>query len=97
MIVYEQPLWYQIIKVKIPLLYSYLIASFSSGIGLAFKVGVMAEILGQVNNGIGKKLQWSYLNIDMIGVFAWTLWLILLLLVLEKGIVYLIGIVRKNG
>ena len=46
----------------------------------------MAEILGQVPDGIGKKLQWSYLNIEMAEVFAWTIWLIILLVLLEHGL-----------
>ena len=86
MILYPQSLWRQIVKVELPLLKPYLAASYESGIGLAFKVGVMAEILGQVPDGIGKKLQWSYLNIEMAEVFAWTIWLIILLVLLEHGL-----------
>ena len=86
MILYPQSLWRQIVKVELPLLKPYLAASYESGIGLAFKVGVMAEILGQVPDGNGKKLQWSYMNIEMAEVFAWTIWLIILLVLLEHGL-----------
>lgn len=77
--------WEQIFKVDIPMMKPYINTSLASGIGLAFKVGVMAEILGQVDNGIGRELQYCRNNLDMAGIFAWTIWIILLLVILERG------------
>lgn len=76
----------QIIKIDLPMLKPFIAASMSSGIGLAFKVGVMAEILGQVDQGIGRELQYCRINLDMAGIFAWTIWIIILLVILEQGL-----------
>ncbi|MEG2507123.1 MAG: ABC transporter permease subunit [Longicatena sp.] len=74
---------YQIWYVYIPLLQSAMQASLSNGISLAFKVGVMAEIIGQVQTGVGRQLNLCRLNSDMTGIFAWTGWIILVLLFME--------------
>ena len=76
--------WYRMIfRVYLPCIESYIMASLSNGIGLAFKVGVMAEILGSVSPGIGRQFQICRINLDMTGIFAWTLWIIIILYILE--------------
>lgn len=82
--VYPAPRWYAIKNMYLPHLTPYLFASMSAGISLSFKVGIMAEILGQVKIGIGRQLNICRLNLDMAGVFAWTIWIILILFILEK-------------
>ena len=51
---------------------------------MAFKVGVMAEILGQVSVGVGRQMQLARLNFDLVSVLAWTGWIILLLFVFDQ-------------
>ena len=75
---------YAIIKVYLPLISNYIYASLSNGIGLTFKVGIMAEILGSVSPGLGRQFQICRINVDMIGIFAWTIWLIIFLMIIEK-------------
>ena len=58
-------------------------ASLSNGISLTFKVGVMSEIMGQVPMGIGRQMNLCRLTSDMTGVFAWTGWIILILLLMD--------------
>ncbi|MEG0980831.1 MAG: ABC transporter permease subunit [Erysipelotrichaceae bacterium] len=84
--IYPLSKWQQIIKIDLPMLRPFISASLSSGVGLAFKVGVMAEILGQVDQGIGRELQYCRINLDMAGIFAWTIWIIILLVVLEQAL-----------
>ena len=80
---YPEKTSYRLWKVYIPLLKTEMISSFSNGLSLTFKVGVMAEILGQVQFGIGRQLNLCRITSDMIGIFAWTLWIILILLSIE--------------
>lgn len=82
--IYPAPRIDTIRNVYLPHLRNYLIAATNSGISLAFKVGIMAEILGQVSIGIGRQLNICRLNLDMAGVFAWTIWIIAILYVFEK-------------
>ena len=80
---YPEKTSYRLWKVYIPLLKTEMISSFSNGLSLTFKVGVMAEILGQVQFGIGRQLNLCRITSDMVGIFAWTLWIILILLSIE--------------
>lgn len=81
--IYPQGFFDSIFRVYLPLISNYILASLSVGIGLTFKVGIMAEILGSVSPGVGRQFQLCRINVDMIGTFAWTLWLIILLVFLE--------------
>ena len=74
---------YLLRRVYIPLLSSSIQASLANGISLTFKVGVMSEIMGQVQMGIGRQMNICRLTSDMTGVFAWTGWIILILLFMD--------------
>lgn len=80
---YPESEWYRIRKIYIPLLRRFIEASLSTGISLTFKVGVMAEILGQVQMGIGRQLNLCRITSDMAGIFAWTGWIIFILVLME--------------
>ena len=80
---YPESRWYLLRRVYLPLLSSSIQASLSNGISLTFKVGVMSEIMGQVPMGIGRQMNLCRLTSDMTGVFAWTGWIILILLLMD--------------
>lgn len=80
---YPESKGYLMRRVYLPSLQGAIQASLSSGFSLAFKVGVMAEIVGQVQIGIGRQLNICRLNADMSGIFAWTGWIILVLICLD--------------
>lgn len=81
---YPESLKYRICHVYLPLLRASIESSIANGISLAFKVGVMAEIIGQVQYGIGRQLNLCRISFDMTGIFAWTGWIIFLLVMLES-------------
>lgn len=91
---YPKKQWYCIRRVYIPMLEEAINTSLSNGISLTFKVGVMSEIIGQVQTGIGRSLNLCRLQNDMTGIFAWTGWIILILLVIEKSM-HVIDRLRK--
>lgn len=86
---YSPNLLYAIFHVYLPLIQNYIYASISNGIGLTFKVGIMAEILGSVSPGLGRQFQLCRINVDMVGIFAWTVWLIIFLICFEFIIKYI--------
>ncbi len=86
---YAGPRWFDIIHVYLPFLRPYMFSATSAGISLALKVGIMAEILGQSEVGIGRQINLCRLYLAMDGVFAWTIWIMLLLLALDMLIRYL--------
>lgn len=83
--IYPAPKHIQIFKIYLPLIENYLYAAFKTSFGLGFKVSVMAEILGQLPEGIGRELQLAKLNFDIPELFAWTIWIIVIS-VLSEGI-----------
>ena len=75
--IYPQTKWDTIRKIYIPLMKPSLFASSITTLSLSFKVTVMAEILAQVPYGIGRSMQWEKLNVNLAGVMAWTIWLLI--------------------
>ena len=61
----------------LPLLYETVLTSSKTALGLGLKIGVMAEILGQVKVGIGKQLYYARLYLDTAELFAWTIIIII--------------------
>lgn len=75
-------LWY----IYLPNIKAVCIASITSAASLGIKVGVMSEILGSIQVGIGRQLQIARLQIDMTEIFAYSIWLMIILLILEFAI-----------
>lgn len=64
--------------------------AFSTGLatatGLAWKAGVAAEVLCQPKQAIGSEIYRAKYTLDTPGLFAWTLVVILLSLLMERGV-----------
>lgn len=94
--IYPQPRSYMIKAIYVPMLGDTLRSVIVSISSLGFKVGVMAEILSQVRLGIGRSMQIAKLNIDIASLTAWTLWLLILIFLIEKGIKKGIDTIEKK-
>lgn len=81
---YEEKFFVKIFKIYLPQCLSYIKGASLSCISLGFKVCVMSEVLGSVKYGIGKVMYINKINLDMTGVFSWTIVIILLNFILEK-------------
>lgn len=80
---YPAAFCYRLFSVYLPLLKGEVYASLANGLSLAFKVGIMAEIIGQVQTGVGRQMNICRMTFDMSGLFAWTAWIVLLLALVE--------------
>ncbi|MEM4314734.1 MAG: ABC transporter permease [Nitrososphaerota archaeon] len=67
-------------SVVIPTIYPYLLAASRYGLGLAWKLTIIAELLG-MQSGIGYQLGFNYGVLRMDQVFAWTLSFAIVILV----------------
>lgn len=75
---------FNVIKdVFIPIGTPFILTSIISSIGLGLKVMVMAEFIAQPNNTIGKEILYSKEMLQMENVFAWTLILIVFVMIIE--------------
>lgn len=73
-------------EVVFPQIVPYILAASRYGLGLAWKVAVIAEMLG-LGNGVGYKITESFQLFDLAGVLAWTLSFTAIMFVLEFGVV----------
>jgi NitT/TauT family transport system permease protein len=57
--------------------------SLKQTFGLSFKIMVMSEVIGQTSKGIGMKIYNEKVNLNMAGVFAWTIILVIIVLLID--------------
>lgn len=70
--------------VIIPLLKNSLLANFKTVLGMSFKVVIMAEIVTQ-SSGLGLLMSEAKSNLAMADILAYTMYLIIIVLSVEKG------------
>lgn len=78
----------KIIKIYLPSIMENLLLSFKQTLGLNLKVMVMSEVLSQSRFGVGSRILIEKINLNTSGVFAWTIILIIIVLVIDKIIDY---------
>lgn len=66
-----------------PYLYPLILSNLKTCISLGFKVGVMAEILSQAAVGLGRLLQIAKLDLNMTAIFAYTIIIILICILID--------------
>lgn len=84
-------------RVYIPSVAPYFFAACRTGLGLAWKAGVAAEVLTVPKNSIGQMLYESKLYLETTDLFAWTVTVILCSLAIEKLLAAAIGRFEKGG
>jgi NitT/TauT family transport system permease protein len=76
--IYPETFFFRLKYRVLPDLVPEMLATGKTAAGLGLKVGIMAEILGQVRSGIGRSMNYARLNLDTAGIVAWTIVIILL-------------------
>ena len=76
--------WKTLRYIYLPTVAPYLAAAFTTGIGLAWKAGVSAEVLANARNSIGGRIYGAKIYLDTADLFAWTAVVIVLSVVLER-------------
>jgi NitT/TauT family transport system permease protein len=80
----HHPKWVLMTKIQLPLAFPLIKTSMFQSIGLGFKVIVMAEFISQARIGIGRELQEASISIEYVQVFAWTLVMIIIVVIFES-------------
>ncbi len=89
--VYRMSVFTKLGKIVIPSLRPYFLSAVQAGIGMGWKAGVAAEVLTLPRLAIGKHIYDSKLYLETTDLFAWTLVVVLISLVVEKAAVAAIG------
>ena len=72
-----------------PALQPYLYSSMKTALGMSWKSGVAAEVIGMADLSIGGQIYMSKIYLDTAGVFAWTAVVIMLSFLFEKLVIWL--------
>ena len=93
-LVFRMPLWKQVRYIYIPAVLPYLISGCRTALGMSWKSGVAAEVIGIPEGSIGEQLYYSKLYLDTAGLFAWTFVIIIVSAVFERIFLYFLGKVK---
>jgi len=83
--------WHRrLLYLYLPAIKPYLLSASAVSIGMAWKAGVAAEVIGVVDGSIGERLYEAKVYFMTADLFAWTITIILLSVLLEKVFLYLL-------
>lgn len=81
---YRIPFLKKLYYIVFPGMRPYVLSASSVAVGMGFKAGIAAEVIGIVDGSIGEKLYLSKIYLETADLFAWTIVIILLSVLLEK-------------
>lgn len=84
-------------RVYVPAVLPHFLSACRTSLGLAWKAGVAAEVLTVPQLSIGRHLYEAKLYLETVDLFAWTVVVIALSLVIEKLLAAAIGHIRTGG
>lgn len=76
--------------IRMPALKPYLMSACSVGVGLAWKSGIAAEVIGIPSGSVGEKLYEAKVYLSSGDLFAWTLVIVVLSVLFEKLVLALV-------
>ena len=82
--VFELPKWVRVRWFAIPQLLPYVRAGCALGIGLAWKAGTAAEVIGISGGTIGEKLYQAKIYLETADLLAWTIMILVMSYLFEK-------------
>ncbi len=80
----------------IPQIMPFFKSASTVGLGMCFKAGIAAEVIGLPDNSIGEKLYEAKIFLDTPTLFAWTIVIIIISFVFEKTFTVLIEALNKR-
>ncbi|MGI6776896.1 MAG: ABC transporter permease [Acetivibrionales bacterium] len=82
--------WRKLYYIYIPQLKPYLLSACSVSIGMSWKAGIAAEVIGIPEGSIGEKLYEAKVYFSSVDLFAWTVAIIVLSILSEKLFIYIL-------
>ena len=86
----------RVMKIYIPSVLPYMMAACRTALGLSWKAGVAAEVIGVTKHSIGRQLYYSKIYLETADLFAWTAVVIIMSIALEKCFVWAVETVSKK-
>lgn len=82
--------------VYLPQVLPYFRSACGSALGLCWKAGIAAEVIGIPTGSVGERLQQAKIYLDTPDLFAWTLVIVLVSLAFERFFSWLIALAAKQ-
>jgi NitT/TauT family transport system permease protein len=82
--VYRFSVWKKIRLIYIPSVLPYFVSSATTGLGFSWKAGIAAEVIAIPAHSIGRQLYNSKIYLQMTDLFAWTIVVIIMSMVIEN-------------
>lgn len=95
--VFRMSLWNRIRGIYLPALEPYCLSGCRSALGLCWKAGVAAEVIGVCGGSVGGMLYDAKVYLEIRDLFAWTLAIVLLSLGFERVFTRCLGWLLKKG
>lgn len=95
--VFSMSPWKQIRYIYIPALVPYLRSGCGVALGMSWKSGVAAEVIGVPDHSIGEKLYMSKIYLNTGDLMAWTFVIIVISALFEKAVLRLLSGKRIEG
>lgn len=94
--VFKIPVWRRFVGVYLSQLLPYFRSASRLAVGLCWKSGVAAEVIGIPNGSIGEKLLESKVYLETADLFAWTFIIILLSWLCERVFMLAVDLLQKK-
>lgn len=85
------PVWKRIRFIYLPALIPYLLSGCRIALGMSWKSGAAAEVIGLPEHSIGEQLYLAKIYLETADLFAWTLVIILISAVFERLVLFLLS------
>jgi NitT/TauT family transport system permease protein len=95
--VYAVPFPRRLKYLYVPALRPSLLSASSIALGLCFKAGIAAELIGVPQNTIGERLYEAKIYLNTLDVFAWTAIIILISALFEKAFLLILQKILNRG
>jgi len=95
--VFKMPVYKRILYIRLPQLKPFLMSACSTALGMAWKAGVAAEIIGTPDGSLGRELYLAKIYLDTDDLFCWTLVIVIVSVLFEKLFMLLLrGLYRRT-
>lgn len=95
--VFHVPLRRQVMYIYWTALYPFLDSTMKTALGMGFKSGIAAEVIGVPDGSIGAGLYTSKIYLDTANLFAWTFVIMLISILFEKLFLFLLRKAAGKG
>lgn len=93
--VFKMPLLRRLLYIHLPQLKPFIMSACATALGMAWKAGVAAEIIGTPDGSIGKQLFYSKIYLDTDDLLCWTVIIVIVSVLFEK--LFMLGIKALYG